>query len=105
VAFRTGQQWLRWPSERRGQAVAIEVVNTLQELPPLGAVSCDLTPAEIAKRSVDRFNELATAKYMAGQDEHGGCLVDKVCLDHMEEELVDCWHYLQALKIRLTKQQ
>ena len=85
--------------------MAIEVVNTLQELPPLGAASCDLTPAEIAKRSVDRFNELATAKYMAGQDEHGGCLVDKVCLDHMEEELVDCWHYLQALKIRLTKQQ
>ena len=58
VAFRTGQQWRRWPSERRGQAVVIKVVSTLQELPPLGAVSCDLTPAEIAKRSVYRFNEL-----------------------------------------------
>ena len=61
--------------------MAIETVSTLQELPPLGAASCDLTPAEIAKRSVDRFNELATAKYMAGQDEHGGCLVDKCLLE------------------------
>jgi hypothetical protein len=83
--------------------VAIETISTLQELPPLSAASCELTPEEIAKRSVDRFNELATKKYMAGQNEHGGCLVNKVCLDHMEEELVDCWHYLQALKIRLGK--
>ena len=56
--------------------MAIETISTLQELPPLDEVRCDLTPEEIAKRSVDRFNELATAKYMAGQDEHGGCLVD-----------------------------
>ena len=83
--------------------MAIKTISTLQELPPLGVASCDLTPEEIAKKSVDRFNELATAKYLAGQEEHGGCRVDKVCLDHMEEELVDCWHYLQALKIRLTE--
>ena len=81
--------------------MAIETISTLQELPPLGAASCDLTPEEIAKRSVDRFNELATAKYMTGQEEHGGGLVDKVCLAHMEEEVLDIWHYLQALKIRL----
>ena len=81
--------------------MAIETISTLQELPPLDGVGCDLTPEEIAKKSVDRFNELATAKYMAGQDEHGGCLVDKVCLAHMEEEILDIWHYLQALKIRL----
>ena len=55
----------------------VKTIRTLQELPPLGVASCDLTPEEIAKRSVDRFNELATAKYMAGQDEHGGCLMDK----------------------------
>ena len=55
----------------------VKTIRTLQELPPLGVASCDLTPEEIAKRSVYRFNELAMAKYMAGQDEHGGCLVDK----------------------------
>ncbi len=72
-----------------------------QDLTVTAYLEDDLTPEEIAKRSVDRFNELATAKYMAGQNEHGGCLVDKVCLAHMEEEVLDIWHYLQALKIRL----
>ena len=42
----------------------------------------ELPPEEIAKQSVDRFKALATAKYMAGQKEHGGCLVDKVKLAH-----------------------
>ena len=83
--------------------MAIETISTLQELPPLSAASCDLTPEEIAKRSVDRFNELATAKYMAGQDEHGGCLVDKVDFTDLESEVLDLWHYLQAMKIRLGK--
>ena len=83
--------------------MAIETISTLQELPPLGAASCDLTPEEIAKRSVDRFNELATAKYMAGQDEHGGCLVDKVDFTDLESEVLDLWHYIQALRLRLGK--
>jgi hypothetical protein len=81
--------------------VEVDSIRTLEELPPLGQVDCNLTPEEIAKRSVDRFNELATAKYMAGQEEHGGCLVDKVCLAHMEEEIIDLWHYVQALRLRL----
>ncbi len=81
----------------------VETIRTLDELPPLGEVKCDLTPEEIVKRSVDRFNELATAKYMAGQDEHGGCLVDKVDFTDLESEVLDLWHYLQAMKIRLGK--
>ena len=81
----------------------VETIRTLQELPPLEEVKCDLAPEEIAKRSVDRFNELATAKYMAGQDEHGGCLVDKVDFTDLESEVLDLWHYLQAMKIRLGK--
>ena len=81
----------------------VKTIRTLQELPPLGVASCDLTPEEIAKRSVDRFNELATAKYMAGQDEHGGCLVDKVRLEDAEQEILDLWHYIQALRLRLGK--
>ena len=81
----------------------VKTISTLDELPPLGEVKCDLTPDEIAKRSVDRFNELATAKYMAGQDEHGGCLVDKVDFTDLESEVLDLWHYLQAMKIRLGK--
>jgi len=61
----------------------------------------ELPPEEIAKQSVDRFKALATAKYMAGQEEHGGCLVDKVKLAHLEEEIIDLWHYVYALRLRL----
>ena len=61
----------------------------------------ELPPEEIAKQSVDRFKALATAKYMAGQEEHGGCLVDKVKLAHLEEEIIDLWHYVYAMRLRL----
>ena len=61
----------------------------------------ELPPEEIAKQSVARFKALATAKYMAGQEEHGGCLVDKVRLAHLEEEIIDLWHYVYALRLRL----
>ena len=61
----------------------------------------ELPPEEIAKQSVDRFKALATAKYMAGQEEQGGCLVDKVRLAHLEEEIIDLWHYVYALRLRL----
>ena len=83
--------------------MAIETISTLQELPPLNAVSCDLTPEEIAKKSVDRFNKLATVKFMAGQAEHGGNLVNKVRLENAEEEIIDLWFYIQALRLRLGK--
>ena len=81
----------------------VKTIRTLDELPPLGVASCDLTPEEIAKHSVDRFNDLATAKYMAGQAEHGGNLVNKVRLENAEEEIIDLWHYIQALRLRLGK--
>ena len=62
----------------------------------------ELPPEEIAKQGVERFKALATAKYMAGQEEHGGCLVDKVRLAHLEEEIIDLWHYVYALRLRLN---
>ena len=45
----------------------------------------ELPPEEIAKQSVERFKALA-GEYMAGQEEHGGCLIDKVRLAHLEEK-------------------
>ena len=52
-----------------------------------------------ARQSVERFRALASAKYMAGQEEHGGDLVQK--LEHLEEEIIDLWHYVYALRLRL----
>ena len=33
--------------------------------------------------------------------EHGGDLVQKVRLEHLEEEIIDLWHYVYALRLRL----
>ena len=38
---------------------------------------------------------------MAGQAEHGGDLVQKVKLEHLEEEIIDLWQYVYALRLRL----
>ena len=61
----------------------------------------ELTPEEIARQSVERFRALASAKYMAGQEEHGGDLVQKVKLEHLEEEIIDLWYYVYAFTFRL----
>ena len=36
--------------------------------------------------------------------EHGGDLVQKVRLEHLEEEIIDLWHYAYAVKWRLKDQ-
>ena len=64
------------------------------------ACRCELPPEEIAKQSVDRFSALAKKKYLKGQAEHGGCLVNKVKLADLEDEIIDLWHYVYALRLR-----
>ena len=61
----------------------------------------ELPPEEIARQSVERFRALGVRKYLAGQKEHGGDLVQKVRLEHLEEEIIDLWHYVYALRLRL----
>ena len=56
-----------------------------------------LPSEEIARQSVERFRALASVKYMAGQQE----LVQKVRLEHLEEEIIDLWHYVYALRLKL----
>ena len=62
-----------------------------------------LPPEEIARQSVERFRALGVPKYLAGQKEHGGDLVQKVKLEHLEEEIIDLWHYVYALRLRLKE--
>ena len=61
----------------------------------------ELPLEEIARQSVERFRALVSANYMAGQEEHDGDLVQKVKLEHLEEEIIDLWHYVYALRLRL----
>jgi len=66
-----------------------------------------MTPEDIAHTSVNRFVDKAFNKYMSGQNEHGGCLMSKsksleFFLDHVEEEIIDMWHYVQAFRIAMV---
>lgn len=58
------------------------------------------TPDGIRDYSIDRFNQLAGEKYDKGQSEHGGLLARTVTFERMEEEILDMWHYLMALRLK-----
>ena len=47
-----------------------------------------------------RFKELARPMYDKGQEEHGGLLDETVTLEKVEEELLDCWFYVQSLRVK-----
>lgn len=52
----------------------------------------------------DAFLKLSTKKYEAGQIEHGGKMWEKPgMLDHLEEELVDAWHYIRTLRRQINE--
>jgi len=66
-----------------------------------GEVESIMTEEQTASRdaALVRFQDLAAAKYEAGQKEHGGNLWEKPgLLNNMEEEVIDAWFYIQALK-------
>lgn len=47
------------------------------------------------------FLNKAKAKYDAGQQEHGGFLPADVSMHDLEDEIIDLWFYLQAMKSKL----
>ena len=59
------------------------------------------SPDEIRDESIKRFSELAAMKFNAGQAEHKGCLDENVTFQHMEEEIIDLWFYVQSLQKKL----
>ncbi len=61
------------------------------------------TPDEIRDASMERFNELAAAKYDKGQREHKTVLTEVVNLEMLEEEIIDAWHYVQAMRQKLNR--
>jgi hypothetical protein len=63
----------------------------------------DITPETIRDRAMQRFNELAPAKYDQGQAEHGGILIERDLVSDMEREVIDFWFYLQALRQRMEQ--
>lgn len=47
------------------------------------------------------FLNKAKAKYDAGQKEHGGFIVADVSMHDIEDEIIDMWFYVQAMKSKL----
>lgn len=63
----------------------------------------DTTPDAIKHRSLTNFLNAASAKYDAGQTEHGGLLTDRDCHREMAQEIIDMWHYHAAETMRREK--
>lgn len=61
------------------------------------------TPNEIKEFALNRWDKLAGKKYDDGQSRHGGLITDRESLDDLEEEIIDAWFYVQALRIKLGK--
>jgi len=57
---------------------------------------------QLLQLSLDRFATRGREKFEAGIDEHGhaGTLVENVTPAHMEEEVIDLFHYLQADRLK-----
>jgi hypothetical protein len=62
-----------------------------------------LTPESFRDFSLARFLILAREKYNKGQAEHGGKVYERVTFSEVEEEIIDMWHYVQALRVKLNK--
>ena len=60
--------------------------------------------ARLRDKAIAHFRKAAFAKYNRGQKEHGGFLPDRLHdFTSLEEEVIDLWFYIQALKHKLDE--
>ena len=57
--------------------------------------------ARFRETAMERFLKKARAKYDKGQQEHGGYLPVDVNINDLEDEVIDQWFYLQAIKVKI----
>jgi hypothetical protein len=64
----------------------------------------EMNPAmEFKKASIRLFMDKAEDKYNKGQEEHGGYLPFDVIFKDLEDEIIDMWFYIQAMKLKVAK--
>jgi len=61
------------------------------------------TPDSFRDKAIADFRIAAKKKYDIGQAEHGGFLPDRANLDEIEEEVIDLWFYLRALRHKINR--
>ena len=59
----------------------------------------------IRDEALEAFAVKAKEKYDKGQEEHGGLLTDRACMDDLEDEVIDLWFYIQALRTKISRLQ
>ena len=57
----------------------------------------------IRDNALDALAARAKEKYDKGQREHGGLITERVCLDDLEDEIIDLWFYVQALRTKISR--
>jgi len=60
---------------------------------------------QLRDAALARFAEKARAKYDAGQAEHKDFLGDRACLGEVENEIMDLWFYVQAIRWQQEREQ
>ena len=83
-------------------------MNELTE--DLQIANCDHKPSKdeiLRDEAIARFTEKATSKFNAGIREHNATgendLEDRATFADLEDEVIDLWFYIQALKRRIHK--
>ncbi len=61
------------------------------------------TPESIKNFALKRWDALAAKKYDDGQARHGGLITQRDSLADLEEEIIDAWFYVQALRIKIGR--
>lgn len=64
-----------------------------------------MTTDEFRDAAADDFANRAPAKFNKGRDEHGGgSILDCPNLvGQVEEELIDGWHYIKSIRVRIQE--
>lgn len=66
--------------------------------------SGDSTPPETVRDdALARFEQLARAKFDEGQKAHGGSILDRNLVEEIENEAIDLWFYVAALRRKLDE--
>tara|TARA_Y100000114_G_scaffold126458_1_gene122853 strand:+ start:1014 stop:1484 length:471 start_codon:yes stop_codon:yes gene_type:complete len=61
-----------------------------------------MNPAmEFKNNAIALFEQKASGKYDRGQIEHGGYLPFDVIFQDIEDEIIDMWFYVQAMKVKV----
>lgn len=67
------------------------------------AENSNLTPEAIRDYAVARFATLAPGKYDRGQEAHGGLLTERCLVDEIEQEALDLFIYVAALRLKIER--